>query len=166
MSYDLHPIPQPYEVIKKERNDATGAYMMMFITLSVGLPLPFINLLASWIYWLINKSKVPFVRFHMLQSLYSQLIITVVNMGAVFYFVRMFIFGLGNGSYLEILTIIIFVGVANLIYFIMSIIGATKANKGQMYYFPIIGSMSYQQAFKKSFQDDDRSIANYRRDQE
>jgi len=50
-----------------------GAYLMMFATLAVGLPLPLINLVAAFIYLYINRKTSRFVHFHALQSLYSQI---------------------------------------------------------------------------------------------
>ena len=48
---NFHPLPQPNEVSSREREDGMGAYLMMFASLGVGLPLPIINLI-----WLKGKS--------------------------------------------------------------------------------------------------------------
>ena len=44
------PIIQPEEIPTRVREDAMGAYLMMFGALAAGLPLPIINLLAAVIY--------------------------------------------------------------------------------------------------------------------
>jgi len=65
-----HPVEQPDEIPIREREDAMGAYLMMFAALAAGLPLPIINLIAALVYFYINKGKSRFVRFHSLQSLF------------------------------------------------------------------------------------------------
>ena len=72
-------VPQPDEISEKERDDAMGSYLMMFASWIVGAPLPIINLIAAVIYYYVNKDRGNFVVFHMLQSLWSQLITTVFN---------------------------------------------------------------------------------------
>lgn len=43
---EYHPLPQPEEIEVRVREDAMGAYFMMFATTAMGLPLPFLNLVA------------------------------------------------------------------------------------------------------------------------
>ena len=45
-----HPLPQPHELSEREKEDAMGAYLMMFAAVGAGLPLPVINLIAAIIY--------------------------------------------------------------------------------------------------------------------
>ena len=47
MSRIYAEIPQPEEVSTREREDAMGAYLMIFGALAAGLPLPIINLIAA-----------------------------------------------------------------------------------------------------------------------
>lgn len=142
-----HPIPQPDTIDIREREDAMGAYLMMFAALGAGLPLPVLNLVAAIIYYYINKGKSLFVRFHSMQSLLSQLPTSLLNAIAVFWGVRIvfmdFVFSDVFKGYLWL------VGLANLVYIIFSIIGAIKARKGQMYYFLFFGRISYQSVFRK-----------------
>ena len=48
-------LPQPHEIPTREREDAMGAYLMMFAAWGAGLPLPLLNLVAAIIYFFINK---------------------------------------------------------------------------------------------------------------
>ena len=48
-------LPQPDEIPKREREDAMGAYLMMFAAWGARLPLPLLNLLAAVIYFFTNK---------------------------------------------------------------------------------------------------------------
>ncbi|MER3330225.1 MAG: DUF4870 domain-containing protein, partial [Candidatus Kapaibacterium sp.] len=83
MSTDYYPIQQPEDLPAREREDAMGGYFMMFASLAAGLPLPIINLIAAIIYYHVNKHKSRFVRFHSLQSLLSQLPVSLLNAGLV-----------------------------------------------------------------------------------
>ena len=76
-------IPQPDEVSDREKEDAMGAYFMMFAGLGLGAPLPLINLVASVVYWAIHRRKSRFVAFHSLQSLLEQIPVTLFNAGLI-----------------------------------------------------------------------------------
>jgi len=144
---NFNPIPQPDQLDIREKEDAMGAYLMMFAALGAGLPLPILNLVAAIIYYYINKGKSLFVRFHSLQSLLSQLPTSVLNAVAVFWGVRIIFL---DYAFTDVFKGYLWlVGVANLIYIIFSIIGAVKARKGEMYYFLFFGRVSYQSVFKK-----------------
>ncbi len=141
-----HPVPQPEEVTKREREDGMGAYLMMFAGIAAGLPLPILNLLASIIYWAVNKSKSRFVKFHCLQSLWSQLPTTALNAVLFYWTLRnVIVYEMEfSDSYFGYLAMVI---VVNIIYFIFSIIGAIQARAGKMYYFVFFGRLAYQQSF-------------------
>jgi len=52
-------LPQPHEIPKRDREDAMGAYLMMFAAWGAGLPLPLLNLLAISSHFLF-VSTMPF----------------------------------------------------------------------------------------------------------
>ncbi len=141
-----HPIPQPGEIDVRVREDAMGAYFMMFATAALGLPLPLLNLVAAIIYYYVNRDKGRFVQFHTLQSLYSQIPVTLLNTGLVAWtivnFVRDFDF---NGMYWGYL---VMTAIADLVYLIFSIVGAVKARKGIFYYFLFFGKLAYHQVYR------------------
>ncbi len=83
-SEKYYPIEQVEDISMRDREDAMGAYLMMFAALAAGLPLPILNLIAAVIYYYVNKGKSRFVKFHALQSLYSQIPTTLMNAGLVF----------------------------------------------------------------------------------
>ena len=140
------PLKQPDEISVREKEDAMGAYLMMFASVAAGLPLPIINLIAAVIYFYINKSKSNFVYFHSLQSLYSQFPTSIINAGLVFWSVRIFIFKDWDMTdmYRGYIAMAI---VANLIYFIFSLVAAVRARKGRMYYFLFFGKIAYHYAY-------------------
>ncbi len=155
-----HPIEQPNNIPLREREDAMGAYLMMFAALAAGLPLPIINLIAALIYYFTNRSKSRFIEFHSLQSLYSQIPTTLLNAALVFWTLRILFqdgsfisqesFASGFSTVGDVYWGYIYVVVAaNLVYVIFSIVGAVYARKGRMYYFIFFGKLAYHIAYKK-----------------
>jgi uncharacterized membrane protein len=145
VSYSYHPLPQPDEIGIREKEDAMGAYFMMFATLAVGFPLPLINLVAAFIYLYLNRKTSRFVHFHALQSLYSQIPVTLLNAGLVVWLIVILVNDFTFTSEFKGYTIM--VGVANLIYLIFSLIAAAKAHKGLFYYFVFFGRLAYHRAY-------------------
>ena len=143
---DYHKLPQPDEVDIREKEDAMGAYFMMFAALAAGLPLPVLNLIAAIIYLYINKSKRRFIHFHSLQSLISQIPTSLLNIGLVIWVIRVVFFEFSFNSYFKgYLAMVI---AANLIYIIFSIIAAVKARRGEFYYFVFFGRIAYHYAYR------------------
>lgn len=139
------PIPQPENVSIREKEDAMGAYLMMFATVAIGIPFPLINLIAAIIYLYLHKNKSRFVFFHALQSLYSQIPVTLLNAGLVVWF---FICLIPDADFTnEFIAYAIMTGVADIVYLVFSLIAASKARKGIFYYFIFFGKVAYQQAY-------------------
>ena len=142
-------LPQPQELSEREKEDAMGAYLMMFAALATSLPLPIINLIAATIYYYVNRKKGRFIHFHCLQSLLSQLPTTVVNWGLLYWVLQIFFFeNLAVSDWFY--TYLGFVVIANLIYFVFSIIAAIRARKGVFMYFLFFGSYAYHQVYATS----------------
>ncbi len=144
---EFYPLQQPEEIATREKEDAMGAYLMMFAAVAVGLPLPVINLIAAIIYYFVNRKKSKFIHFHSLQALLSQIPTTIINWVAV-------IWGLGiffKDDWTiteEFWTYLIFAGLTTFFYFAISIIAAYKARQGKMYYFLFFGKLAYQTAYR------------------
>jgi len=142
---DYHPLPQPHEVSQREKEDAMGAYLMMFAATAVGLPLPILNLIASIVYYFVNRSKGRFVRFHALQSLYSQIIVSLLNSALVIWTVINLVH---DHPFTNLFWgLLITAGVFNLVYLIFSLVGAVRARKGRFYYFLFFGRLAYIQVY-------------------
>lgn len=154
-----HIIPQPNEISTRERDDAMGAYLMMFASLAVGLPLPIINLIAAIIYYYVNRKKSRFVHFHALQSLISQIPTSILNASAVFWTFAILFRDESdlvltendvdfNGTFPSIYVgYIIMVIIANLVYIVFSIVAASRAHKGRFYYMLFFGRVAYNYVF-------------------
>ena len=150
---NYHPVSQPDEIPLRDKEDAMGAYFMMFASVAVSLPLPTINLIAAIIYYHLNKKKSRFVRFHITQSLFSQLPLTILNAGAVFWAARIF-FSHYDFTSDTFWGYIIAVLITNIIYFVFSIVAAVKARKGEYYYFIFFGRYSYEKVYTVREGDD------------
>lgn len=143
---EFYPIPQPEEVSEREKQDAMGAYLMMFATTALGLPLPIVNMIASVVYFFVNKSKGRFVQFHSLQSMYSQIPVSLLNSYLIVWAVYIFA---NDAAFTNVFWgLLITAGIFNLFYFIFSIIGAVKAYHGRFYYFLFFGKLAYIQAYQ------------------
>ena len=154
MNTNYHPIPQPNELTTREKEDAMGSYLMMFASIGAGLPLPLLNLIASIIYYYIHKKKTLFVKFHTLQSLLSQLPVTLLNGATMIYLFwnRHDIVKFNNDLEFSIndqlAGYLIAVAAVNLIYLAFSIAATVKARQGRMYYFLFFGKIAYHSTFK------------------
>jgi uncharacterized membrane protein len=62
-----------------EAESASNAYLLSLVLLMVGAPLPFLNLLASVIFYLSSRRSSPFVRWHSMQALLTHLVVVPVN---------------------------------------------------------------------------------------
>jgi uncharacterized membrane protein len=134
-------IPQPDEVTEREKEDAMGAYLMMFAGLGLGLPLPFINLVASIIYFFINRRKSRFVAFHSLQSLLEQIPVTVLNAGLVAWLAVILFTNLHFPP--QFWVSLLFVVAVNIADVVISVIALTRARKGRFFYMPLFGRLSF-----------------------
>ncbi len=149
---EFHSLPQPNEVTQREREDAMGGYFMMFASIGVGLPIPLLNIIASIIYYYINKKNGKFVQFHTLQALLSHIPVAILNAVCVIWGILIF---MGDYHFTEILKgLLVMTLIANLTYFTFSIIAAVKANKGLFYYFWYFGKLSYIVCFKLKSSND------------
>jgi uncharacterized Tic20 family protein len=134
-------LPQPEEITQREKDDAMAAYLMMFASLAVGLPFPFINLIASLVYYLVTRKTSPFVAFHGLQSLLFHLPVTLLNAGAVGWLIA----ALVTGPHFPpvFFAYVLFTAAVNVLYIVFSIIGLIAAHKGRFYYIPLFGRIAF-----------------------
>lgn len=155
---EYHKLPQPDEIETRVKEDAMGAYFMMFATSAIGIPLPILNLVAAIIYYYVNRSKGKFVQFHTLQSLWSQIPVTLLNSGLVAWTIVNLVRDLDFSSYYW--GYLVMVGIANLVYLIFSIVGAVKARKGLFYYFLFFGQIAYHHVYQIRPERHDSSPVN------
>jgi uncharacterized membrane protein len=134
-------LPQPNEITEREKDDAMGAYLMMFASLALGLPIPLLNLIASVIYFLVNKKTSAFVAFHALQALLFHVPIVLVNAGLVAWIITNF--ATHAPSWAWFLWYLLFTVLVNLAFIVWSIVALINANKGRFFYLPVVGRISF-----------------------
>jgi len=140
-------IPQPQDIDSRQKERAMASYLMMFANAGLGIPLPFINLIAAFIYYYALRKTSAFVNFHAYQSFLSQVPITILNGIAVVLGIRVLFFDLPFTESFQ--GYLIAVAISNFIYLIFSVIAAVKAYQGRMYYFVFFGKVAYMDAFRK-----------------
>ncbi|HRG38163.1 MAG TPA: hypothetical protein PK289_06495 [Bacteroidia bacterium] len=117
-----------YEPGEHEAEKASNSYLMSLIVVMVGLPLPILNLLATFFFYLGNRKGTYFVRWHCTQALLSQVSLLFMNSFG-FWWTISIIFGSEtiDVSYISyILTVLIF----NVVEFFATMITAIKTRKG------------------------------------
>jgi uncharacterized Tic20 family protein len=134
-------LPRPDEIPQRERDDAMGAYLMMFASWAVGLPLPFLNLVASFVYYIVNRRSSRFVAFHSFQALIVHLPVAVYNALLMLWLVVALISGRSlSANFLPALVL----GIAlNLGYIFFSVLALRRASKGIFYYIPWFGRIAF-----------------------
>lgn len=111
-----------------EAEKASNSYLMSLIAFIAGLPLPIINLIATFIFYLGNRKGTYFVRWHCTQALLSQVSVLIMNSFGFWWTVSI-IFGeekISTKFIAYIFTILLF----NLAEFIATIYSAIKTRKG------------------------------------
>ncbi len=134
-------IPQPEEVSTRERDDAMAAYLMMFASWAIGLPFPLINLIASLVYYFVNKKTSRFVAFHAYQALIVHVPIVCVNAGLIVWIIVIAVSDLHFAG--PFLAYLLFLIALNIVYIVYSIIALIQARKGRLYYMPFFGRLAY-----------------------
>ena len=136
-----YQFPDPSSLHERQREEASFAYLIPFVTIIGGLPLPIINLLVCVAYWKYVQKKSPFVRFHALQSLFTTVPIVLINAGVVYIVVQLAFYDWSYESWMGgyFLAAIVF----NLIEFIFNIYAAINARKGKSFLFIGFGAMAY-----------------------
>jgi uncharacterized membrane protein len=145
MSVQALKLPQPDDLSDDEKDTSMGAYLMMFATWIVGLPLPFLGLVASFIYYVINRKNSQFIGFHSYQALLLHIPVSIYNGSAVIWGILVAADVFGVKMFL-LICIPVFL-LANIIYIVMSIVGAVYAKKGRFLYLPVFGRMAFSKYY-------------------
>ena len=117
-----------YEPGEHEAEKASNSYLMSLIVVMVGLPLPILNLLATFFFYLGNRKGTYFVRWHCTQALLSQASLLLMNSFG-FWWTISIIFGSEtiDVNYIAyMMTIFLF----NVVEFFATMITAIKTRKG------------------------------------
>ncbi len=119
----------PYKPGDHECEKASNSYLMSLVALIAGLPLPIINLLATFFFFIANRKGTYFVRWHCMQALFSQLALLGMN-SISFWWTISILFSdekASNSYFAYIFTVI----VINLAEIVSTIYAATRVRKGK-----------------------------------
>lgn len=118
----------PYKPGEHEAEKASHSYLMSLIALIAGLPLPIINLIATFIFYMGNRTGTYFVRWHCTQALLSQFSLLFINSYG-FWWTMSIIFS-NETITSEYLAYLIAILIFNLTEFIVTIYTAIKTGRG------------------------------------
>ena len=117
-----------YNPREDELEKASNSYLMSLIFIVVGLPIPIINLFATFLFLLGNRRSSYFVRWHCTQALLSQLSMLFINSVGFWWTVSLVFENESiTKGYILYIVIVLFV---NLIEFITTIYSAIQIRKG------------------------------------
>ncbi len=143
-------LPQPEEVTKSEREDAFGAYIMMFAALY--FPIPLAEIPTSAAYYFYHKKRSRFVAFHALQSFLLQIPVSVVSFGVIVWGIVLGVLAVmekpvGAAQLIPWGVCMGLVVALNIAYMVISLIAAMKAKKGLITYLPWSGQIAFNKVF-------------------
>lgn len=135
-SVNFSYVPSEHELEK-----ASNSYVMSLIAIMGGLPLPIINLIATFVFYLGNLKGTYFVRWHCMQALLSQLFLLPFNSVGFWWTVSIiFTSETITSNYIAyILTIFIF----NLVEFIGTVYTAIATRKGTHMEWWVVGGLTH-----------------------
>jgi hypothetical protein len=114
--------------IEYECEKASQSYLMSLVSIIIGLPLPIVNLFATFLFLLLNRGESFFVRWHCWQALVSQLILFFLNSSLFWWTVSILftdeVLSIKYFIYLGVILII------NIIEIITTIYAAIEVRKG------------------------------------
>jgi hypothetical protein len=118
-----------YKPTDHESEKASNSYLMSLVALVAGLPLPIINLIATFFFYISNRKSTYFVRWHCTQALISQAALLCMNSFGFWWTVSI-VFGdeqVSNRYFAYLITAFCF----NIFEFISTIYCAVESRKGK-----------------------------------
>jgi uncharacterized Tic20 family protein len=118
-----------YVTTEHENEKASNSYLMSLVAVIAGLPLPIINLLATFFFYLANRKSTFFVRWHCTQALLSQAVLLFANSYSFWWTVSIIFTDekVSNHYFAYLFTVIVF----NILEIISTIYCAIQTRKGK-----------------------------------
>jgi len=132
--YSLNRIPE------EDAEKASFAYLISTVIMVAGAIIPILNMLATFMFYLANRKRSYFVRFHCVQSVLSQVMVVVMNTVAVWW-TLLIIFqkiDISDHYFAYIFTAILF----NLLEFVVSLYAAIQTRKGKDVRYFVFGALT------------------------
>ena len=119
---------------------AANSYLMSLMAAMVGLPLPIVNMLATVIFYLANRKRTYYVRWHCTQALISQIPLYFTNTVLFWWTVRLLLGyeSLTSFYFAYLFTVVLF----NVIDYIATIYSAVKVRKGEQVEWYVYGGLT------------------------
>jgi uncharacterized Tic20 family protein len=136
----IEQVPFAYKPSEHETEKASNSYLMSLVAVVAGLPLPIINLLATFFFFMANRKGTYFVRWHCMQALLSQLALLCFN-SIGFWWTVSIIFTdetVSNQYFAYLFTVILF----NILELVSTIYSAIQTRKGKHVQFWFFGNIT------------------------
>ena len=129
-----------YKPSEHEAEKASNSYLMSLVAVVAGLPLPIINLIATFFFYVANRKSTYFVRWHCMQALLSQLALLTINSFSFWWTVSIIFTDekVTNQYFAYIFTVIIL----NVLELISTIYSAVQTRKGKHVEFWFFGNLT------------------------
>jgi uncharacterized Tic20 family protein len=129
-----------YKPSEHESEKASNSYLMSLVAVVAGLPLPIINLIATFFFYVANRKSTYFVRWHCLQALFSQFALFCINSFSFWWTVSILFSDekVTNQYFAYIFTVIVF----NILELISTIYSAVQTRKGKHVEFWFFGNLT------------------------
>jgi uncharacterized membrane protein len=145
-------LPQPDEISSQDKDHAAGSYIMMFV--SQYFPLPLINLLAAFIYYMFCRNRNRFVAFHTYQSFISQIPTSLFLWGVIVWAIHILVAYPVHAWAMAFNPTFWLVCIAmigwNILYIVYSLVAYRKAGAGKLIYLPIFGKIAFERYFGRN----------------
>ena len=136
----IHETSFAYKPSEHESEKASNSYLMSLVAVVAGLPLPIINLIATFFFYVANRKSTYFVRWHCLQALFSQFALLCINRFSFWWTVSILFTDekVTNQYFAYIFTVIVF----NILELISTIYSAVQTRKGKHVEFWFFGNLT------------------------
>ncbi len=125
-----------YKPSEHETEKASNSYLMSLVAVVAGLPLPIINLLATFFFFLGNRKGTYFVRWHCTQALLSQIALLCINSASFWWTVSIiFTDEKVSNPYFAYLFTVIFINIFEIIATIYTAIQTRKGKHVSLWFF-------------------------------
>lgn len=130
----------PYKPNDYEAEKASFSYLMSLITIIAGLPLPVINLISTFAFYLSNRKSSYFIRWHCIQTLLLQIFFVIIN---AYPFGRIISIIFNNGQITNTLIAYLITAILfNLTGFIITIYAAIYTGRGKHVHWWLWGDLA------------------------
>lgn len=117
-----------YHPHETEAEKASNSYLMSLVAVVAGLPLPILNVIATFIYFMANRKAPFFARWHCTQALISQIALMPFNSVLFWWTIDLILAEreLSNEYFAYLITILVF----NIAEFVSTVYCAIQTRKG------------------------------------